>query len=140
MLVSSVNFAGAAGTSFQDKLKQPQAFVRPDAPMASTGINNDDEGKSKWGKRAAIALGTAAVAAAGLGLGKKYNVFAPGENVKLNTVKEYLDKGGEKVLDAVGWTLNKLKSAKDTVVGFFKKDGGEGAGAGNAATGAQGTN
>ena len=41
-MISSVSFASAqAGTtSFEDKIKQPQAFVTKEVPQAATGINN----------------------------------------------------------------------------------------------------
>ncbi len=121
MLVSPVNFSGAAATNFQDKIKQPQAYVRQDAPMASTQLNAEEE-KSSIGKIAAGVLGAAALVAVGLGVGKKCNAFDPGRNQTFNKVKEYLDVGGEHVLNAAGMVLNKLNSAKDAVVGFFSKD------------------
>ena len=132
MLVSPIKFAGTTGTSFQDKIRQPQTFVRSEAPIASTGINDDEEEKSNIGKKAAIALGTVALVAAGLGAGKKYNVFAPGENTRLNTVKEYLDKAGEHVLNAVGWASKKFSDAKNSVNNFFKSSDEVGANGGNA--------
>lgn len=113
MSISSVNFGAAA--DFQSKIRQPQTFKRPDSTIASTGINNENEENSSIGKKVAIGLGTAAVVAGALGAGKHYGVFKKGENEKLNTVKEYLGKAGQKVLDAKDWVVNKAKALKEKV-------------------------
>ena len=132
MSISPINFAGAG--SFQDKIRQPQAYTRPDTALASTGINNGNEEKSSTGKKVAAVVGTAALTAAALGAGKKYGVFNHGESEKLNKVKDVLGGWGQKVLDAADWVLAKAKSAKDWVVEKFsskKPEAGDKAGGAN---------
>ncbi|MBR1942960.1 hypothetical protein IJ843_04425 [bacterium] len=117
MSISSVNFAGAA--NFQDRIRQPQAFTRPDTALASTGINNGDEEKSSTGKTIAKVVAAAALTAGALGAGKKYGVFNKGESEKLNKVKDVLGGWGQKVLDATDYVINKAKAAKNWVVEKF---------------------
>ena len=113
MNISPVSFSAAQSTtSFQDKIRQPQAFVTQEAPAASSKIKNDGEKKKSPAKIVAGLVVAAGVIAAGLGIGAKKGVFAPGKNEALNTVKSYLDKAGSFIADnavkAKDWVVSKL--------------------------------
>jgi len=118
MSISPVSFSSTVGTtSFQDKIRQPQAYLTKEQPAASSQIKQDGGKKKSPAKIIAGVVIAAGAALAGLGLGAKHGIFAPGKNATLNTVKGYMNKVGNAVIDyaskAKEFILSKLPKAAE---------------------------
>ncbi len=99
-MISPVSFssaATAAPTNFQERIKQPQAYTKPDSAAAS-GLKGGEE-KSTGSKIVKVLIGATVVAAA-LALGSKAGVFKvkEGGNKIVNSAKGYLDRAGNFIL------------------------------------------
>lgn len=111
-MISSVSFASAqAGTtSFEDKIKQPQAFVTKEVPQAATGINNKTKKGGAGKKVGAIVLAVVAAAAVLAGIAKKGVLKVnPDGNKTLNTIKTAINSAGD-------WILKQGKALKDKIL------------------------
>ncbi len=83
-MISPVSFSSAAQTqsqtqavSFEDKIKQPQTYVKPESAAASQINGKEKKGKSKFGTVVKL-LAAAAIAVGGVYLaksGKVKNIF-----------------------------------------------------------------
>lgn len=111
-MISSVSFASAqAGTtSFEDKIKQPQAFVTKEAPQAATGINDKKKKGGAGKKLGTIVLAVVAAAALLAGIAKKGVLKVnPDGNKTLNTIKTAINSAGD-------WILKQGKALKDKIL------------------------
>ncbi len=118
MNISPVSFSSTVGTtSFQDKIRQPQAYLTKETPAASSQIKPNGGKKKSPAKVIAGIIVAAGAVAAGLGLGAKYGIFNQGKNATFNTVKGYLDKAGNAVINytskAKDFILSKLPKAAE---------------------------
>ena len=109
-MVSSVSFRSTVASSFQDKIKQPQAFVKTDA-AAATNLDGKEKKEKSIGSTVAKALIAAGVIVGGLVLGHKKGFFAvkEGGNALLNGIKEKLDVAGKFIVEKGGNLLAKFK-------------------------------
>lgn len=111
-MISSVSFASAqtGATSFEDKIKQPQAYVTKEAPQAATKINGKEK-KGSAGKIAAkLAIAAVAIAAVLAGVSKKGILKVnPDGNKTLNAIKTGINTAGN-------WIFEKAVSLKDKVL------------------------
>ncbi len=111
-MISSVSFASAqAGTtSFEDKIKQPQAFVTKEVPQAATGINDKKKKGGAGKKLGTIVLAVVAAAALLAGIAKKGVLKVnPDGNKTLNTIKTAINSAGD-------WILKQGKALKDKIL------------------------
>ena len=109
-MISSVSFASAStgATSFEDRIKQPQAYITKEGTQAAAKIQGKE--KKGTGKKILLTAGVLAAIAAGLAfLAKKGGLkINPEGNKNVNSIKEGINKVGS-------WILEKATNLKDKI-------------------------
>lgn len=100
-MISPVSFASTTPTttqSFQDKIKQPQAYIKKE-PAAATDIKGKEKKNKSFFSKLIKFVGIAAAIGGSIALGSKFGLFKSkeGGNEIINTVKCLLDTAGTKI-------------------------------------------
>lgn len=112
-MISSVSFAGTQPTmSFEDKIKQPQAFTAQETPKAASNIKDKgDKKKGSLPKTIAKVLVAALAVAGGLAAISKTGVLKvnPESTGLVNSIKKGINTAG-------GFIADKAFALKDKII------------------------